>query len=192
MWHCLSLVAPRLHMVIWSHICIYNLEVNWKLSRRWEGGAKGWWRVWGRLCSTSQHKSARKHVANPKSISVGRSSSFCNWGRRDTGGLPSSFWRSPRVYQPASAHLLSSGSLLICCIYLHWEESLWKCVPDCWNCWGAQYETAKADLYRHLSLLEFLRVLPNTWPLWLERSQGAVSSAFPYKVWPLAKFLQPP
>lgn len=123
MSHCLSLVAPRLHMVIWSHICIYNLEVNWKLSRRWEGWAKGWWGVWGRLCSTSQHKYARKHVANPKSISVSRSSSFCNWGRRDTGGLPSSFWRSPRVYQPASTHLLSSGSLLFA-VFIYTEKKV--------------------------------------------------------------------
>lgn len=142
MSHCFSLVVPRFHIVIWSHVCIYNLEVSWKLSRRWEGGAKGWWGAWGRLCSTGQHKYARKHVVNPKSISVGRSSSFCNWDRRDTGGLSSSFWRSPRGYQPPSVQLLSSGSLLFA-VFIYIERKVSE--NCCWNCLGAQYETAKGD-----------------------------------------------
>lgn len=180
MSHCFSLVVPRFQIFIWSHVCIYNLEVNWKLSRRWEGGAKGWWGV----CSAGQHKYARKHVVNPKSISV-RSSSFCNWDRRDTGGLTCSFWPSPRVYQPPSAHLLSSDSFVICHIYLHLEGRLWKCVPVCWNCLGAQYKTAKGDpLLSPLSLLEFLRVLPDTSPLWREaRGQVAVHFHIRYGHW---------
>lgn len=192
MSHCFSLVVPRFHIVIWSHVCIYNLEVSWKLSRRWEGGAKGWWGAWGRLCSTGQHKYARKHVVNPKSISVGRSSSFCNWDRRDTGGLSSSFWRSPRGYQPPSVQLLSSGSLLFA-VFIYIERKVSENVSlSVEIVWVHNTKLQKGTLYRHLSLLEFLRVLPDTWPLWLERSQGQLAVAFPYKVWPLAKFLQPP
>lgn len=130
------------------------------INRMWEGGEKGWWGVWERICST--YTSKETWMSEPKVNFCQQKFLFLQLRQRGMHGLTSSSWHSPRVCQSPSIHLLSSGSFLFI-ILIYIESKFYKNVPCLLNMLGAQYETTKREpsiiTARSLSFWQYYLIL---------------------------------